>query len=199
MSASRIVMLKDASSAAGRVSQSSAVSGTTLPLSRQSRGRRVTANKLTAEIAADLIIDFCNEHGELITNLRLQKLLYYAQAWHLGLYGKPLFPETFQAWIHGPAQPSVYTKYASFGAGAIQQDTSEWVVSKAIRQHIEDTMEAYGRFSAFDLERLACSEEPWIAARKGLPLDEPCTEHLDTATMKRFYAAQLNGQEKSQA
>ncbi len=40
--------------------------------------------------------------GDLISNLKLQKLLYYAQGFHLALYDEPLFPEAIEAWTHGP-------------------------------------------------------------------------------------------------
>ncbi|MCH8046000.1 MAG: DUF4065 domain-containing protein [Planctomycetes bacterium] len=167
------------------------------PATSQKTGARVLTKNVTANIVADLIIDFCNDYGDVISNLRLQKLLYYAQAWHLALHGKELFPDRFEAWIHGPAQPEVYARFAPFTHRPIDQENRNWAVPKPIKQHIVDLMEAYGRFSSFDLERLACDEEPWREARKGLPADEPSTRAIDTATMKRFYKDKTNG-EKSQ-
>ena len=51
------------------------------------------------------------EAGDVITPLKLQKLLYYAQGWTLAILNKNLFEEDFQAWTHGPAIPSIYRKY----------------------------------------------------------------------------------------
>ena len=50
---------------------------------------------------ADFLLIECRERGDILTNLKLQKLLYYAQAWYLVLLNKPLFAEDFQAWAHG--------------------------------------------------------------------------------------------------
>ena len=62
---------------------------------------------------------FFQKHGDLITNLKLQKLLYFAQGWFLALYDTPLFKEEIQAWIHGPVVATVYHSYKGFGYGPI--------------------------------------------------------------------------------
>jgi uncharacterized phage-associated protein len=51
-----------------------------------------------------------------MSNLKLQKLMYYAQGFSLVLFNKPLFPERIEAWIHGPVIPAVYHKYKGYGA-----------------------------------------------------------------------------------
>jgi len=56
----------------------------------------------TVSKIANYFIYVANETGSYLSNLKLQKLLYYAQAWHLALYGISLFDEEFEAWIHGP-------------------------------------------------------------------------------------------------
>ena len=60
-----------------------------------------------------------HEQGDLMTNLRLQKLLYFAQGWHLVRYGKPLFEDEIDAWQYGPVVPSVYNEYKSYGRSGI--------------------------------------------------------------------------------
>lgn len=64
---------------------------------------------------ADFFLAFANECGDFMSNLRLQKLVYYAQAWHLANYDTPLFEEDFEAWIHGPALPALYHHYEGYG------------------------------------------------------------------------------------
>ena len=54
---------------------------------------------------ANFLLVTCRESGEVLTNLKLQKLMYYSQAWHLALRDIPLFNEDFQAWVHGPVLP----------------------------------------------------------------------------------------------
>ncbi len=159
----------------------------------------VNRNTVTAQIIADSIVSFCTQNGDWITNQKLQKLLYYAQVWYLALYGRRLFPEDFQAWIHGPTQPDVYAAYSKFGTGPITAPNSVWELSNALSQHIEHVFESYGHLTAFDLARLACSEMPWIAARAGVPSDEPSTNVIDVNTMKSFYKSRLNDQQKEKA
>lgn len=60
-----------------------------------------------------------NDQGDLMTNLRLQKLLYFAQGWHLARYGKPLFDDEIDAWTYGPVVPSVYNAYKQHGRDGI--------------------------------------------------------------------------------
>ncbi|MBW4622042.1 MAG: DUF4065 domain-containing protein [Cyanosarcina radialis HA8281-LM2] len=56
---------------------------------------------------ASYFIDLANKTGNTVNNLKLQKLVYYSQAWHLAIHGTPLFEEDFQAWIHGPVIPEL--------------------------------------------------------------------------------------------
>ena len=52
-----------------------------------------------------------NDQGDLMTNLRLQKLLYFAQGWYLSRYGKPLFQDEIEARKYGPVVPKIYETY----------------------------------------------------------------------------------------
>ena len=51
------------------------------------------------------------ESGDMMTHLRLQKLVYYSQAWHLVLQKKKLFRDRIEAWAHGPVIPNLYSIY----------------------------------------------------------------------------------------
>ncbi len=55
------------------------------------------------------------EAGDVITHLKLQKLVYYAQAWYLANFNRPLFDEDMQAWTHGPVVPSLWKEYRDCG------------------------------------------------------------------------------------
>lgn len=158
--------------------------------------RKVKGSEITAHVAADSIVAFCHKHGDLITNDRLQKLLYYAQGWHLALKGSPLFPDEFQAWINGPIQPETYKAYSLFQHRPIDQPRGQWRLPAASDKHIENVFEAYGRLSAFDLERLSCSEAPWIAARAGLAPDEPSNSVIDKQQMAAFFKSRLDEKQK---
>ena len=59
------------------------------------------------------------DRGDMMTNLRLQKLLYFAQGWHLARFGRPLFDASIEAWPYGPVVPEVYRAYKEYGREGI--------------------------------------------------------------------------------
>jgi uncharacterized phage-associated protein len=136
---------------------------------------------------ADTIIDRSRKRGiDDLTNLKLQKLLYYSQAWHLALADNILFSEDIEAWIHGPVVPRVFGAFKDFRWSVIDCNVHS-VEDKAAIRHIDSVLEKYGEYSATQLERLTHSERPWIYARRGLAPDEPSRNVISTDHMKSFY------------
>ncbi|NRQ54500.1 Panacea domain-containing protein [Brevibacillus sp. HD1.4A] len=123
-----------------------------------------------------------------ITHLKLQKLVYYAQAWHLALRdGKPLFHEKIEAWIHGPVCPELYNEYRSYGYSEIPPVFQEPSIPKKQREVLDDVWEAYGSFSGGYLEQLTHKEEPWIRARAGLKEFEYSNNIISIQRMESYY------------
>ena len=71
------------------------------------------------EIAKKIIAKTDIEHGDTISNLKLQKMLYYMQGFHLAFFDTPLFDDEIYAWQYGPVVPSVYNEYKRYNAKAI--------------------------------------------------------------------------------
>ena len=63
----------------------------------------------TAKAVADAFLHISTENRSGITNLKLQKLIYYAQAWFLALHDEALFDDPIEAWVHGPVVPEVFS------------------------------------------------------------------------------------------
>jgi uncharacterized phage-associated protein len=147
----------------------------------------------TASDASESLIEFCNKHGDLLTNLKLQKLLYYVQAWHLAFFAAPMFDEDFEAWVHGPVEPGTYRRFKQFGQAPIIDSYTPAKLPFAQQRHLVEVMKVYGGMSAFELERRTHQEEPWLAARRGIPADEPSTAVIDKEYMRRFYRSRLDG------
>jgi uncharacterized phage-associated protein len=145
----------------------------------------------TAGRVADYIIGFSHQHGDPITNLKLQKLLYYSQAWFLAFYDKPLFDERIEAWVHGPAVPPVYGNFKEFGWQPIGFHPEESGISPLVDPFLDEVMKVYSGFSAYDLERLTHSEDPWILARGDTPPDEPSNAVISHDSMKNYYKSKL--------
>lgn len=101
------------------------------------------------------------EVGDAITNLKLQKLLYYAQGFYLAMYKKPLFKEDLIAWDHGPIVKEVYYDYNSFSSGFIPVPEGKVVLTKNEQNLIESVWKVYGQFSAWKLREMTHNEPPW--------------------------------------
>lgn len=145
---------------------------------------------------AKYFISLSNETGSLISNLKLQKLMFYAQAWHLALFEERLIDNEFQAWVHGPVLPNSYREFRQFGWKPIinedlNQDFIDNFCSNVVDQQqcelLNDVVEEYFGLTAFQLERLTHSEDPWIIARKGLAPDEPSENVISDDSMIDYY------------
>ena len=95
----------------------------------------------TADAVADYLLALADERGDEVNNLKLNKLLYYAQAWHLGRYGEPLFPEKFQAWSTGPIIPALYWKYKPWSIRHIAEHGDPPVFSDAVTRLLAEVAE----------------------------------------------------------
>ena len=107
------------------------------------------------------------ESGDLLSHLKLQKLVYYAQAFHLAIFGKPLFSETVQAWDHGPVVPALYQEYKVYGSGPIPSvapGSANAPFSPQQLELLDEVNEVYGQFGAIALRNLTHEEDPWLNA-----------------------------------
>lgn len=106
------------------------------------------------------------EVGDGISNLKLQKLVYYAQAYHLAIFNEPLFPEQMEAWEHGPVVPDLYRHYKSYGSGNIEKpvDFDPEDYDQQSLELMDEVYEVFGQYSAWKLRNLTHSERPWMDA-----------------------------------
>ncbi|MDX2066025.1 MAG: DUF4065 domain-containing protein [Fimbriimonadaceae bacterium] len=119
--------------------------------------------------------------GESVTPMKLQKLLYFAHGWYLGLYGKPLVNEEPQAWQYGPVFESAYQEFKHYQAGPItklatslneQLDFEPILLSHEeadqIRPIVERIWDVYGAFTGPQLSAMTHRPgTPWdLAIRK---------------------------------
>lgn len=148
--------------------------------------------KATAYDVASFLVRFRTEHGDTITNLHLQKYLYYAQGWFLAFSGgEPLFDERLEAWVHGPAQPGVYGRFKHYRWNPITEAIDPPALGSDVETHLEEVLNAYGHFSAWDLERMSHVEAPWIEARAGLADDAPSSNVISHESMRRYFVGRL--------
>lgn len=121
---------------------------------------------------------------------RLQKLLYYVQAWHLAVTGQPLFPEPIKAWKHGPVVPAVWhLRHDRSTRRATEQDVDGIHLDQLSSDLIDLVLASYGSMSGDELSALTHVEQPWRTARGDLPEDAECREPISFDEMARFYRA----------
>jgi uncharacterized phage-associated protein len=139
---------------------------------------------------ADYFIWLANDTGSFISNLKLQKLVYYAQAWHLALHHQPLFDEDFEAWIHGPVIPALYQEHKSFGWQPILKEASPKVPRK-IFEFLDEVAKVYFPCDGYELEEMTHIEKPWNLARGNLPMDAPSNAIIKKEWMEEYYGARV--------
>ena len=88
---------------------------------------------------------------EPMTAMKLHKLLYYCQGWHLAWYGVALFPERIVAWKHGPVVPDVYAQPWGQGSAPLPDPMLPVEMAPVERAAVEQVWDHYRQFSACGL------------------------------------------------
>lgn len=98
-----------------------------------------------------------------ITNLKLQKLCYYAQGFNLAIKGERLFDSDIEAWQHGPVIPELYHKYKEMGKTELYPDDNFDInkIPEDTKDLLNEVYDVYGQFSAWRLRDMTHAEEPW--------------------------------------
>jgi uncharacterized phage-associated protein len=104
------------------------------------------------------------DESDPLTHFRLQKLLYYAQAWSLVLRETELFPEDICAWTNGPVVEEVYRKLPDGRCAAVVPENafdSAPDLEPEDATFLKHFWDAYSVYSASQLYRMTHSEMPW--------------------------------------
>jgi len=124
------------------------------------------ARKLLLTAKRDSVIE---GQGELMSNMKLQKMLYYEQGFHLAVFGTPLFEEAIEAWMYGPVVPAVYEVYKDYGYNGIDPGEVEAVTLSDREQALFDEVyKVYGAYSAIGLMNMTHRESPWANTPTGV-------------------------------
>lgn len=147
--------------------------------------RNAAAPVATADDVARYFLALATEDGDLITNLKMQKLVYYAYAWTLVANDQKLFAEPIEAWPNGPVVPTLYQALKRYGSRPLDErflrigsDEEFAALASKFPDDVLETLngvyEEYMRMSAFDLVTRTHSERPWREARRGLGPSDYC-------------------------
>jgi len=117
---------------------------------------------------ANYILEISREDSEdgeyeLISHMKLQKLVYFCQGYFLALQGKPLFPDPIEAWTHGPVCPKLYHILKGYGSSPITAnvDPSKIILTENEKHLIGMVYDAYGQYSASRLRKITHEKGPW--------------------------------------
>jgi len=131
------------------------------------------------------------ERMETITTMKLQKLVYYSQAWSLVWDEKPLFEEDIEAWANGPVVRGLFDYHRGMYEISSMPLGNSGLLNQEQRDTVDAVLEYYGHRSAQWLIELTHMEDPWVQARKGLPKLERGNRIISLDVMADYYSSLL--------
>jgi uncharacterized phage-associated protein len=143
----------------------------------------------------DVAVYILRKQGQM-SAMKLQKLVYYAKAWHLAWEDAPLFPEEIQAWANGPVVYDLYKLHR--GRFDVNPRTFRSGKPDNLTENEKESIDAvlghYGRMKAYELSELTHREAPWRDARGGLPAGAACSEPITDVAMYEYYLGLIGTQ-----
>lgn len=118
-------------------------------------------------VAEYIFREYYRVTGELIDEMKLQKLLYFSQRETLAILNKPLFNEEFEGWKYGPISREIRTVFTEDGINAETEDIkseSKYIINNVILE--------YGALASWKLSKLSHKEVSWLNSRRGLKEEE---------------------------
>lgn len=125
------------------------------------------------------------DDGDLISNLKMQKLLYYVQGFSLVLLNETMFDNEIQHWTHGPVVPEAYHEYKAFGSAGIQlpEEFNLAMFSDKQKEVLNDVYAVYGQYSAWKLRQMTYEESPWLNTKEN--------EVISHGLLKEYFKKQI--------
>lgn len=145
------------------------------------------------------VIDIANWflQKEPMTHKKIQKICYYAYAWHFALKNKELCNDAeFEAWVHGPVSRKLYDKYKGRGWETHTLESSPPMIDRDTEEVLDRVWDTYGNQTGTALEALTHTELPWKKARVGLEPLKNSNKVIDKNDMKSFYLSIYKGGEE---
>ena len=130
-----------------------------------------------------------DDAADTLCHLRLQKLLYYVQGWHLGATGQPLFSDRIGAWPHGPVVDSLYPVFKAFRLAVPPTEGADPTsLSEKDKTFVRSIWERYKRYSGLALRSMTHRETPWVEARSRCSPDDPYSSaEITPEAMRAFF------------
>lgn len=137
--------------------------------------------------AHDVAAYILQKKGEM-TAMKLQKLVYYSQAWSLVWDEEPLFRDRVEAWVNGPVIPALYRLHRGTFKVSTWPEGDPGALSPKQRETVDAVLTYYGDKSSQWLSDLTHREAPWNEARKGLDPGDASKREISHASMAEYYS-----------
>lgn len=122
--------------------------------------------------------------------MKLQKLVYYGQAWSIALRREKLFDESIQAWAFGPVTYSLFDRHRGRFVVADIGEAQPDALTADERRLLDAMLSYYGRLDGVQLSEMTHSESPWQEARRGVPDGMRSQRTISPDSMERYYSQQ---------
>lgn len=152
------------------------------------------------KLFAEWLVLYFNQRGTPITPLKLQKILYYCQAWFLAVLDNPIFNDEAEAWTMGPVYREIYDKYKTdylrfekIKSDIADIDNEFERMNKTLdfnedqKDLLDEILVKYGSFTDDQLILRTHNEDPWRKTREKCPPFAPCSEQIPHSLMKEYY------------
>jgi uncharacterized phage-associated protein len=161
-------------------------------------------SKVVADIKTVPLMDLVNYVAFKLgtySHFKIQKSIYYLQAYHLAQFDTPLIEEDFEAWVHGPIIRKLWEEFRSKGIAAYEdlQYTGTATEAKKIKTMVSSEQLAYidemiaelKKVTALQLEAMTHEETPWKNARIGLRPHEAGNNIISKRSIKMYFVKKL--------
>lgn len=143
------------------------------------------AGMATVHDVAAYILSTCGA----LSAMKLQKLVYYSQAWSLVWDEEPLFNEKIEAWANGPVAPELYKEHrGQYKVHSISKGNPQ-NLKDSQRETVDKVLEFYGEHDSQWLSDLTHMEDPWLKARKSLAPGERGSQEVTLESMAEYYGS----------
>jgi uncharacterized phage-associated protein len=147
--------------------------------------------------AHDVAAYILESQGEM-SAMKLQKLVYYSQAWHLVWDEEPLFRERIEAWANGPVVPMLYQAHRGqfkVGTSGTWSHGDSSKLTQSQKGSINAVLKFYGDKTGAWLSELAHRERPWREARAGLAPGERGQQEITKVVLAEYYGGLVGATE----
>ena len=158
--------------------------------------------KYLQQIDSVVLSDYILKHYGPMSHLKLQKLLFYCDAYCLAYFDKELVTDKFEAWVHGPVSRKVYDSlkdksilYSDLAYSAKEGEDVDAEFGKLTQDQqdlISSVLKDLSTWTGLELEAATHKETPWLEARKGYSEADKCSNLISKEATRLYYKNEIN-------